>query len=109
MIANAPSLTPKGAFTLELWIKPKAELNADYPESFLLDKKYVANDDYQLILGAVDDGGNRMLRACLGFGKESATWYAKSASFPPDQWRHVAFTYDGNGRAWWLSSRSAMS
>lgn len=26
MVANAPSLTPKGAFTLEMWIKPKKEL-----------------------------------------------------------------------------------
>ena len=52
-------LSPPGAFTLELWIKPKAELNADYPDSFLIDKKYVSDDDYQLILGKQDRNGNR--------------------------------------------------
>ncbi len=94
---NAPALSPDGAFTLEMWIQPKAELNAEYPESFLLDKKYVAHDDYQWILGAADRNGSRAMRATLGFGSDSATWYAKPARFEPGTWYHLAFTYDGAG------------
>lgn len=92
-----PALSPKGAFTLELWINPKPELNNDYPESFLIDKKYVAHDDYQLILGAADRNGSRVVRACLGFGIDSATWHSRPAKFEPGKWHHVAFTYDGEG------------
>ena len=92
-----PGLSPSGPFTLELWIGPKAELNADYPDAFLIDKKYVAHDDYQLILGGADRYGNRMLRACLGFGADSSTWYSRPLQFEPGTWYHVAFTYDGAG------------
>jgi hypothetical protein len=94
---NHPDLSPPGPFTLELWIRPKPELNADYPDAFLLDKKYVADDDYQLILGGPDRYGSRVLRACLGFGSDSSTWHARPAKFEPGQWYHVAFTYDGSG------------
>jgi hypothetical protein len=94
---NAPSLSPTGAFTLELWIRPKPELNGDYPDSFLLDKKYVSHDDYQLILGPADRAGSRVLRAVLGFGSDSATWYSRPARFEPGTWTHVAFTYDAAG------------
>jgi hypothetical protein len=80
-----------------MWICPKDELNAEYADSFLLDKKYVAHDDYQLILGRTDRGGARVLRACLGFGESSATWHSRPARFRPHEWRQVAFTYDGAG------------
>ena len=90
-------LSPPGGFTIELWIKPKAELNADYPDSFLIDKKYVSDDDYQLILGPQDRNKNRTLRACLGFGVNSSTWHARPFVFATDKWYHVAFTYDGAG------------
>ena len=90
-------LSPPGAFTIELWIKPKAELNAEYPSAFLVDKKYVADDDYQLILGRQDRNGNRALTACLGFGVSSSTWHARPFVFATDQWYHVAFTYDAAG------------
>ena len=96
MVKNSPKLTPAGAFTLEMWIKPKPEL-ADYPDAFLLDKKYASQDDYQLILAAPMSGEARVLRANLGFGTDSATWSATPAQFQPGTWYHVAFTYDGNG------------
>ena len=50
---SMPDLSPKGPFTLELWIKPKPEL-AGSGKAFLMDKKYVAHDDYQLVLGPAD-------------------------------------------------------
>lgn len=100
MVPNHASLSPKGAFTLELWIKPKAELNKDYPESFLLDKKYVAHQDYQMILGPASRSGERVLRVCLGFGGDSATWYSQPLQLETGAWYHLAFTYDaaGDGR-----------
>lgn len=92
-----PDLTPKGPFTIELWIQARPELNGEYPESFLIDKKYVADDDYQLILGPADRSGSRMLRAVLGFGSTSEIWHSEPAKFEPGTWHHVAFTYDGAG------------
>lgn len=97
LVPNHPGLTPKGAFTIELWISPKPEMNAEYLESFLMDKKYVAHADYQLVLGAAGRGGDRVLRMCLGFGDDSSTWYADPLRFEPGRWYHVAFTYDGQG------------
>ncbi len=97
MVKDHPSLSPQGAFSLELWLRPKPELDADYPDAFLLDKKYVAHDDYQLILGPAAKNGTRTLRACLGFGAESSTWHSRPAVFEPDRWVHVAFVYDGAG------------
>jgi hypothetical protein len=97
LVENRPDLSPQGPFTLELWLKPKPELNADYPQAFLLDKKYVAPTDYQLILGPPDPTDARTLQVALGFGADSEIWYARPAKFPPGVWRHVAFTYDGKG------------
>ncbi len=97
LVANDADLSPKGAFTVELWICPEKELTADYGESFLIDKKYVAHDDYQLILSAAEKSGSRTLRAVLGFGSDSETWNSRPFQLPVGQWRHVAFTYDGAG------------
>lgn len=99
--ASKPALSPKGAFTIEMWIKPKKEL-ANYPESFLLDKKYVAHSDYQVTLSAADKGGSRRLVANLGFGDESERWASEPAKYETGTWYHIAFTYDGagDGRFW---------
>ena len=43
-------LPVKGAFTLEMWIKPKAEFKPEL-RCFLLDKKYVDHTDYQWQIG----------------------------------------------------------
>ncbi len=96
VIANHPSLTPKGAFTLEMWIKPKKDL-ANYPEAFLADKKYVAQTDYQFTLGAADKVGLRRLNMRLGFGDDSETYASEAAVYDTNVWHHVAFTYDGAG------------
>lgn len=93
--ANA-RLSPAGAFTLELWLQPKPDL-ADYPESFLLDKKYVAHTDYQLTLSAADKSGQRRLHAHLGFGDGSESFTSEPARYESNTWYHLAFTYDGAG------------
>ena len=99
--ANNPALSPKSAFTIEMWIKAKKELDG-YPEAFLLDKKYVAHTDYQLTLSAVGKSSARRLIANLGFGEDSDHWMSDAAVYEPGVWHHVAFTYDGagDGRFW---------
>ncbi len=95
--ARTPGLSPPDAFTIELWIAAAEQLDAEYPEAFLIDKKYVSDTDYQLILGPADKSGGRIVRACLGFGDHSANWHSRPLKLAPDQWRHLAFTYDGQG------------
>ena len=91
----APELTPKGAFTVEMWIKPKPELEG-YPESFLLDNRYVDESGMQLILGR-DSGAGRRLRMLLGTAGEHPSWTSSQYVFAPGTWYHIAFTYDGKG------------
>lgn len=95
--ARAPGLSPPDAFTIELWIAAAEQLDAEYPEAFLIDKKYVSHTDYQLILGSADKSGGRIVQACLGFGDHSANWHSRPLKLAPGQWRHLAFTYDGQG------------
>lgn len=86
----------KGAFTMEMWIKPKAEF-APKLRCFLLDKKYVAHTDYQWQVSEADGGGQRRMSVTLGFGSESKTIFSLPFKLEPDVWQHVAFTYDAMG------------
>jgi len=101
VVPNHPELSPAGAFSLELWVSPKPELEG-YPESFLVDKRYVADTDYQLILGAADRQGLRRLRMVLGFGDGSETYASEPMAFPAGTWSHIAFVYDGRGGGWFV-------
>lgn len=93
--ASKPELSPKGAFTIELWIKPKPDIVATL-QPVLIDKKYVAQTDYQLRLSSADKAGNRRLILSLGFGDASETMTSESFR-PGEEWQHLAFTYDGAG------------
>ncbi len=95
-VKNDPKLTPAGAFTIEMWLKP-ADTLREYPEAFLVDKKYVDHNDYQITLSQEVAPDMRNVRATLGFGSESVTWQSDPAHLPPGQWRHIAFTYDAAG------------
>ncbi|MBB5034136.1 LamG domain-containing protein [Prosthecobacter vanneervenii] len=86
----------KGAFTLEMWIKPKAAFEPRL-RCFLLDKKYVDHTDYQWQIGDADKAGLRRMWVTLGFGAESKTIYSLPFKLETDVWQHVAFTYDGTG------------
>jgi len=92
---NKPDLSPKGAFTVELWIKPKPEL-ATAAQVVLVDKKYASQNDYQLRLLAADKAGNRRMQAQLGFGDVSEIMSSEPFQ-PGTEWQHLAFTYDGAG------------
>lgn len=88
-------LPVKGAFTLEMWIKPKAEFKPEL-RCFLLDKKYVDHTDYQWQIGEADKAGLRRMFVTLGFGAESRQIYSQPIKLG-EEWQHVAFTYDGAG------------
>lgn len=90
-----PALSPKGAFTLEMWIKPKADFKPEL-RCYLLDKKYVDHTDYQWQL-MEEEGGLRRMMVTLGFGSESKTVHSDPIKLASDTWQHVAFTYDGAG------------
>lgn len=102
-VRDHPSLTPKGAFTIELWIKVKSEIFEECP-AFLIDKKYYhyvndlpqANHDYCLF---IDRAGPKQLKlvAFLGFGKDSAWYESQPISLEADKWHYVAFAYNGIG------------
>lgn len=89
-------LPVKGAFTLEMWIRPKAEFKPEL-RCFLLDKKYVDHTDYQWQIGDADKAGLRRMFVTLGFGAESRQVYSQPFKLETDVWQHVAFTYDGAG------------
>ena len=93
--ANKPELSPKGAFTIELWIKPKPDI-ATALQPVLIDKKYVTQTDYQLRFSPADKAGNRRLILSLGFGDDSET-IASELFQPGEDWQHLALTYDGAG------------
>ena len=88
-------LTPSGAFTVEMWIAADPELEG-YPESFLLDNRYVDDTGMQLILSR-DTAGARALTMNLGFGSETQGFPSKPLEYKTDEWHHIAFTYDGAG------------
>lgn len=94
-ISSRPELTPKGAFTIEMWIKPEAKLQPS-ESPVLIDKKYVANTDYQWRLSAAEKDGSRRMLVALGFGADSET-YTSDRFVPTQEWQHVAFAYDGAG------------
>jgi hypothetical protein len=94
-VASKPAPSPKGAFTIELWMKPGVQLSPEL-SPVLVDKKYAAHTDYQFRLTTADKGGARRLQVTLGFGEDSENFVSEPFT-PGAEWQHVAFTYDGAG------------
>lgn len=96
---SKPGLSPRGAFTLEMWLRPKTDFKPEQ-RCYLLDKKYVDHTDYQWQLSDADKSGHRRMSVTLGFGTESKTFHSQPLKLAPETWYHVAFTYDaaGDGR-----------
>ena len=99
------ALTPKGAFTFECWMKPKADL-FESGTAFIFDNKYyhynkdlpVAKHGFCLFLNRNSKKTAFRLAANLGFGDKSEAY--QSAEVPllqADTWCHLAMTYDGKG------------
>jgi hypothetical protein len=103
VVKNSPLLSPSGAFTLEMWICAKPEVERS-SLAFLLDKKYYhyesplpqANWDYCWYIRRVRPGQFQML-ASLGFGKDSETFSSRAFTLTAGKWYHIAFCYDGRG------------
>ncbi|MBT3374102.1 MAG: LamG domain-containing protein [Lentisphaerae bacterium] len=99
---NAPTLTPSGPFSIDVWfrLKPGA---ASGQRAFFLDKKNYhydsdlpkANRDYNFYLVPV--GKRWSLRTDLGFGTTSAHFASRALELPTEEWHHAAFTYDAAG------------
>ena len=97
-----PALSPKGAFTAELWMKPMPDM-AKEGTAFLLDCKYYhyardlprANTGYVFLLQRT--GTKWRPTAILGFGSASETYAAKPVELAAGTWYHLAFLYDGKG------------
>ncbi|MGE3778735.1 MAG: hypothetical protein AB7F89_16245, partial [Pirellulaceae bacterium] len=73
VVAPHPSLSPRGAFTAEMWIKAKPEFN-QAGQVYLLDKKYASEHDFQWLLGAPSSAGQRAMLVQLGFGTDSESF-----------------------------------
>ncbi|MAC54818.1 MAG: hypothetical protein CME31_19950 [Gimesia sp.] len=100
-VKTSPRLSPRGAFTLEMWVQPEADIEKAVT-AYLLDKKYVSHNDYQLIVNPAGRTGTRTLRAILGFGDFSETWYSDPLKLDPGIWYHIVFMYNGAGRGRFL-------
>jgi len=88
VVKNSPELSPAGAFTMEMWLRP-GERTTDWPGAVLLDKKYVAygHKDYMLSIESVKSKPWLCrFKMELGFGTRSVRWYSGSSSTdsPPD-------------------------
>ena len=99
-------LTPKGAFTLEAWVKLKAEpANPAWRSSYILDKMYVPgtsekpgfNRDYFFRLLRSGNGKTYQLNAGVGLGTEVISFTSDAREIPPETWTYTAFCYDGKG------------
>ncbi|MDB6118966.1 MAG: hypothetical protein JWO08_2747, partial [Verrucomicrobiaceae bacterium] len=93
-----PALSPKGSFTMEMWVNAKPTLEANL-RPFLLDKKYVDHTDYQWTLSEADKAGQRHMTVSLGFGIKSELFHSQPVKLEAGIWHHLAFTYDGAGGA----------
>ena len=102
-VRKREGLTPEGAFTLELWLKPKPQFN-EHARMTLLDKMYIssttprknANRDYQLYVYRIGEYKVRF-HATLGFDSKSVLYASTDCQLSPERWDYLAFTYDGAG------------
>ena len=99
-VKRSPTLSPAGAFTIEMWLKPKG--GDDFPDAAapsLLDMKYVPTNHtgFMLNLSRSNKGGPRSFSLEMGLGSRSEHWYSRPVTMEPGEWRHLAVTYDGKG------------
>ncbi|MEQ9408857.1 MAG: LamG domain-containing protein, partial [Fuerstiella sp.] len=99
-VAKSPVLSPTGAFTVEMWIRPKSP--DQFPATMqpvLLDMKYVPGNHtgFMLSLTRASGDGRRRLAVEIGCGNESHHWYSDPLTLSEDHWQHIAFTYDRQG------------
>ncbi|MEX2578836.1 MAG: LamG-like jellyroll fold domain-containing protein [Verrucomicrobiales bacterium] len=101
VVPRAPALSPEGAFTLEMWLRPDEREEALPPEvqSVLADSKYVRDNHggFMWTLMPESKDGTRRFQLEIGLGARSERWFSEAFRLGEGEWRHVAFTYDGRG------------
>jgi hypothetical protein len=88
-IAHNPALNPTGAFTFEAWVWERS-YDAGEACRTIAGKNYVQS----WWVGFCTVGGKRLLRSYL---KGSGS-LRNGGEIPPDQWVHIAVTFDGSKR-----------
>ncbi len=111
-VANSPTLSPRGAFTVEMWIKAKdADAFPKEARPVLLDMKYVPyeHQGFMFSLTGASGDSKRQMSVAIGLGARTETWYSHAIELPPNQWRHVAFTYDALGTVTFIVDGSELN
>lgn len=95
--APTPRHSPQGAFSAEMWAKLSG--NTPKPQTAcLLDKQGTRMEDFCWNLLPPNARGLRQMVVRLGFGAFVKEFVSEPVSLPQDEWRHLAFTYDGAGK-----------
>ncbi len=99
-IANSPVLSPRGAFTIEMWIRGKDEdLFPPEVRPVLMDMKYIPGNHTGFMFSMTQEAGDgtRQFSMTIGLGGRSETWYSHPFQLKKEQWQHIALTYDAAG------------
>ncbi len=99
-VKPSPRLSPPGAFTLEMWIRPEAaEAFPPTMNPVLVDSKYTPTNHtgFMWTLGKESSSGKRVFRLEVGLGTRSESWFSDPVSLKPDEWQHIGFSYDARG------------
>ncbi|WP_417851234.1 LamG-like jellyroll fold domain-containing protein [Thalassoglobus sp.] len=99
-VAKSPVLSPRGAFTIEMWIRGKdAEAFPPEVRPVLMDMKYVSGNHTGFLFSMTNESGDgtRQFSMAIGLGESSQTWYSHPFRLKKDAWQHVALTYDAAG------------
>lgn len=92
-----PGHSPQGAFSAEMWVK--LSINAQPQQiACLLDKQGAGKEDFSWSLSPANERGLRQMVVRLGFGSYVKEFVSSPALLPGDDWKHLAFSYDGAGR-----------
>ncbi len=101
IVKRSPFLSPDGAFSLEMWLRPDAGEDAFPPEvsPVLADCKYVRDNHsgFTWTLLRQSKAGTRQFQLEIGLGARTERWYSEPLKLDAEAWQHVAFTYDGIG------------
>ncbi len=99
-VKRSPVLSPSGAFSLEMWVRPEnAEELPPTMTPALVDSKYIPDNHtgFMWSLGKESSTGKRVFRLDMGLGTRSETWYSDPVSLKAEEWQHIGFSYDAKG------------
>ncbi|MCF7788206.1 MAG: LamG domain-containing protein [Prosthecobacter sp.] len=92
-----PRHSPQGAFSAEMWVKVATD-TPPTQTACLLDKQGARMEDFCWNLLPANERGLRQMVVKLGFGTFVKEFVSAPVFLPINDWRHLAFTYDGAGR-----------